>query len=87
MASRVLNQADKMELEGYRLQVKEKQPELFLPKDRKKIYVENLDPRTTEDSLLNYIELRAKAEACGVEFGDNRNAVVTFDEVPGSTDV
>ncbi|XP_028392654.1 protein mono-ADP-ribosyltransferase PARP14-like [Dendronephthya gigantea] len=87
VASQVLLQKEKMELEGYRLQVKEKQPELFLPLDRKKIYVENLDPKTTEDGLLNYIELRAKTEACAVEFGDHRNAVVSFNDVPDINNV
>ncbi|XP_028392657.1 protein mono-ADP-ribosyltransferase PARP14-like [Dendronephthya gigantea] len=82
VASRVLEQADKMKLDGYILQVEEKQPELFLPVDRKKIYVENLNPKTTEDSLRNYIELRAKADVCEIEFGENRNALLTFNITP-----
>jgi hypothetical protein len=54
VAARVLKNV-KLELEGYLLQLKEKQPELILPKDRKKLYVENLNPKTCKDSLMNYI--------------------------------
>ena len=82
VASQVLNQ-DKLELEGYLLKIKEKQPEIFLPLDKKKLYVENLNPNTSKDSLENYIELTSKLEVLDVQFGENRNALVTFSEEPG----
>ena len=82
VASQVLSQ-DKLELDGYLLKVKEKQPEIFLPLDKKKLYVENLNPNTSKDSLENYIELTSKLEVRDVQFGENRNALVTFSEEPG----
>ena len=82
MAARVLQNV-KLELEGYLLKLKEKQPELILPKDRKKLYVQNLNPKTTKDSLTNYMEVRSSKEVCDVQFGDDRNALVIFDEEPG----
>ena len=82
MAARVLKNV-KLELEGYLLQLKEMQPELILPKDRKKLYVENINPKTTKDSLMNYMEVRTGRGVCDVQFGDNGNALITFDEEPG----
>ena len=82
VASQVLKH-DKLELEGYLLKLKEKQPEIFLPLDRKKLYVENLNPNTTEDSLSNYIEVTSKVEVCDVQFGENKNALITLSEEPG----
>ena len=84
MAARVLKNV-KLQLEGYLLQLKEKQPELILPKDRKKLYVENLNPKTSKDSLTNYMEVRTRKDVCDVQRGDNGNALITFDEEPGMT--
>ena len=63
--------------------MKEKQPEIFLPLDKKKLYVENLNPNTSKDSLSNYIEVTSELEVRDVQFGENRNALVTFSEEPG----
>ena len=82
VASQVLKQ-DKLELEGYLLKFKEKQPEIFLPPDKKKLYVENLNPKTSNDSLSNYFEVISKVEVRDVQFGENRNALITFSEEPG----
>jgi hypothetical protein len=82
VAAQVLKQ-DKLELDGYLLQLKEKQPELNLPRDRKKLYVENIPQKATEDSLSNYIEVRAKMTAREVQLGKNGNALITFDGEPG----
>ncbi|XP_046849873.1 protein mono-ADP-ribosyltransferase PARP14-like isoform X2 [Xenia sp. Carnegie-2017] len=79
VAAEVLKR-EKLELEGYVLQLKEKPPKLYLPFDKKKLYVENIDPKTTEDSLSNYMELRAKVEVRDLQWGVNHNALVTFDE-------
>ncbi|XP_028392341.1 LOW QUALITY PROTEIN: protein mono-ADP-ribosyltransferase PARP14-like [Dendronephthya gigantea] len=81
VAAQVLKQ-DKLELDGYLLQLKEKQPELVLPVDRKKLYVENINPNTSEDSLWNYMEIRAKEDVSDIQFGDNGNAFVTFKREP-----
>ncbi len=83
MAAEVLKQV-KLELDGYLLQLKEKQPELILPLDRKKLYVENINPKITKDSLRNYMEVRTDRDVCDVQFGDNRNALMTFSEEPGN---
>ncbi len=82
MAAEVLKQV-KLELDGYLLQLKEKQPQLILPLDRKKLYVENINPKTTKDSLWNYMEVTADKEVSDIQFGDNRNALITFNEEPG----
>ena len=84
VASQVLKH-DKLELEGYLLKLKEKQPEIFLPLNKKKLHVENLNPNTTEDSLSNYIEVLAtsKVEVRDVQFGENKNALITLSEEPG----
>ena len=86
VAAEVLKR-EKLELEGYVLQLKEKPPKLYLPFDKKKLYVENIDPKTTEDSLSNYMELRAKAEVRDLQWGVNHNALVTFDQELGTNDV
>ena len=83
MAAQVLKN-DKLELEGCLLQLKEKQPKLFLPKDRKRLYVENINPNTTKDSLMNYMEVRTHKEVCEMQFGNNGNALLTFSEEPGN---
>jgi hypothetical protein len=83
VATQVLEHV-KLELDGYQLQLKEKQPELILPRDRKKLYVENIDPTTTKDSLRNYIELKARIEVCDVKFGENGSSLLTFNEEPGT---
>ena len=82
MAAEVLTRG-KSEIDGYLLELKEKQPELILPRDRKKLYVENIDPKTTKDSLTNYMEARTRLDVCSVQFGDHKNAIVTFNEEPG----
>ena len=83
MAAHVLKQ-DKLELDGYLLQLREKQPELLLPPDRKKLYVENINPNTSKDSLWNYMEVTAKLAVSDIQFGDNKNALITYSEEPGS---
>ena len=45
--------------------------------------MENLNPNTSKDSLENYIEVTSKLEVLDVQFGENRNALVTFSEEPG----
>lgn len=47
------------------------------------MYVESLNPDTTEDSLSNYIEVTSKAEVRDVQFGEDRNALITLNEEPG----
>jgi regulator of replication initiation timing len=84
VASRVLENGT-LELEEYRLRLKEKLPELILPKDRKKLYVENIDSNTTTDSLTNYFEVKTGVEVCGIQDGSNRDALITFDGEPGTT--
>ena len=84
MAAQVLERVG-CELDGYLLRLKEKQPELILPKDRKKLYVENIDPKTTTDCLTSYMEARTKLDVCEVQFGENRNALIIFYEEPGMT--
>ena len=76
VAADVLKQ-DKLELEGYHLQLKEQPPELILPFDRKKLYLENIGPTTTKDSLRYYLEAITKSDVSDLKFGtgDNRNAL------------
>ena len=73
------------ELDGYRLQLKEKEPELILPLDRKKLYVENIPSKTTKDGVQNYLEVVTKNVVLDVQFGDNNNALVTLEDETGIT--
>ena len=75
-----------LELDGYRLELKEQQPELNLPIDRKKLYVENIEPTTTKDSLSNYIEVMTRMDVLILQFGtgDSKNALATFQKEPGN---
>ena len=87
VATNVLKQ-NHLKLNGYRLQLKEQQPELFLPLDRKKLYIENIEPSTTKDGLSNYIEVVTKLDVSDLQFGtgggNSRNALATFHEEPGN---
>lgn len=83
VASRVL-QHDKLMLEGNLLKIVEK---LFLPFDKKQLYVENIDPKTSKDCLTNYIEVLTKKGVCNVQFGGDRNALIDLEEEPGTINV
>ena len=85
-AADVLNN-NSLELKGSRSKVKEKQLELFLPPDRKKLYVENVNPKTTKDGLQYYLEAVTRKDVLDVQFGDNNNALATLDDEPGITHV
>ncbi len=80
VAAKVVMANVKLKLDGYLLQLKEKQPELFLPLDKKKVYVENINAKITRDSLWNYMEITTDRD---VQFAENRNAPITFSEEPG----
>ena len=82
-AAQVLRR-DELELEGYLLQLKEKQPELILPPDRKKLYVENINPITSEENLSNYIAVKTKQDEFDIQFTHNGNALITLKEEPGN---
>ena len=82
MAAEVLKR-EKLELDGYLLQLKEKQPKLHLPPDKMKLYIENIKPKTTKDSVSNYIELQTDEWVCELWFGDSQNAIVLFENTVG----
>ena len=85
VAASVLKQSH-LKLDGYCLELKELQPELILPTDRKKLYVENIEPTTTKDSLSNYMEVMTRMDVSDLQFGtgDSKNALVTFQKEPGN---
>ena len=65
--------------------LKPKRPEVIFPTDKKKLFIENINPKTSEDSLTNYIEIITKQEVKKVTFGNNNDAMVTLNNEPGKT--
>ena len=57
---------------------------MIFPKDKKKLFIENLDPtKTTKDSLTNYVELITALDVKDLVFGNDNNAMVILDDEPG----
>ena len=75
------------EIDGYLLRLKEKKPEMTFPKDKIKLFIEHLDPKTSKDSLTNYVELITGREVRDLAFENNKNAMVTLDTEPGGLEI
>lgn len=67
-----------MEISGYLLQLKAEIPELYLPKDRRKLFLENIDAKTTKDGLTFFMEAFAEASVMDVWMGNSGKAIVVF---------
>ena len=82
VASNVLEKGNH-EIDGYLLQLRAKKPNVTFPKDKKKLFIENLDPKTSKDNLTNYVEVITGLEVKDLVFGKDKNAMVTLDDEPG----
>ncbi|XP_046848016.1 protein mono-ADP-ribosyltransferase PARP14-like [Xenia sp. Carnegie-2017] len=77
VAARVLAK-QKLELCGYLLQMKGEQPELYLSRDKRKLFVENIDPRTHKDGLTFYMEALTSVPVQDIWMGNEGKAIVFF---------
>ena len=82
VASSVLEKGN-LEIDGYLLQLRAKKPKVTFPKDKRKLFIENLDPKTTKDGLTNYVELITGLDVKDLVFGNDNNAMVILDDEPG----
>ena len=80
---RLLNQAHR--IDGQALVVELQEPEKELPLDPRKLYVEELNPKTSNDCLKFYLEKFSGVDVEDIQFGCNNNALVTFESEPGNT--
>ena len=55
-----------------------------MPLDPRKLYVEELNPRTSNNCLKFYLEKLSGVEVEDIQFGCNNNALVTFQSEPGN---
>ena len=55
-----------------------------MPLDPRKLYVEELNPRTSKNCLKFYLEKLSGVEVEDIQFGCNNNALVTFQSEPGN---
>lgn len=79
VAAQVLTKQE-LKLSGYLLQLKTQQPELFLPQDKRKLFVENIDPKTSKDGLKFYMKAWTKVSVQDIWMGSNGKSIVVFDE-------
>ena len=84
VAKNVLDKG-KLEIDGYLLTMKPKRPEVIFPPDKKKMFIENINPKTSKDSLSNYIEIITKQEVKEMVLGNNNDAMATVDNESGKT--
>lgn len=53
--------------------------------EEKKLLISDIHPKTTYDTLVNFLEVRAKAVPSDVVYGNRRDrAVVSFESKPGT---
>ena len=55
-----------------------------LPLDPRKLYVEELNPKTSNDCLTLYMEKFSGVDVEDIQFGCNNNALVKFQSEPGN---
>ena len=79
---RLLNQAHR--IDGHLLVVELREAEEEMPLDPLKLYVEELNPKTSNDCLTFYLENVGGVEVEDIQFGCNNNALVTFESEPGN---
>ena len=65
--------------------MKAKKPKIVFPADKKKLFIENVNLKTTKDGLTNYVEVITGLNVQDLEFGSNKNAMVSLDEEPGES--
>ena len=80
---RLLNQGHR--IDGHLLVVELQEPEEEMPLDPRKLYVEELNPKTSNDCLKFYLEKFSGVDVEDIQFGCNNNALVTFESELGNT--
>ena len=55
-----------------------------LPLDPRKLYVEELNPKTSKDCLQFYLEKFSGVDVENIQFGFNNNALATFESEAGN---
>ena len=74
----------KHKLDGATLQVKRYEPHKSIPMYPNRVLILNLNPETTKDGIINYLEAKTGDEVIDVAFGQEEGTVlVTFEEVTG----
>ena len=69
----MLNKSSDLCLDGHQLTVKAwKGP----PNDKSSLIVQNLNPNTTHETLLNYIEIVSNQDVIKIVFGEKNQAIV-----------
>ena len=59
-------------------------PKVTFPPDKKRLYIKNIAPKTTEDGLTNYVEIITKNDVLDLVRGKNDDAMITMkDELTG----
>ena len=71
-------------IDGQALVVELQEPEEEMPLDPRKLYVEELNPKTSNDCLKFYLEKFSGVDVEDIQFGCNNNALVTFESEPGN---
>ena len=71
-------------LDGAILQVKRYEPLKSIPMYPNRVLLLNLNPETTKDGIINYLEAKTGDEVTDVAFGEEEGTVlVTFEELTG----
>ena len=65
------------------LKVIKQPPKKKVPLDPRKVHVQELNEKTTKDSLWLYLEKFSKVDVTEVYMGCNNNAMAVFDAEPG----
>lgn len=71
-------------LDGVVLTVKQHQPQKPTPTYRNKVIVKGLNPETSEEGIINYLEVKSGEDVIDITFGQEEGRVlVTFEELRG----
>ena len=80
---RVLHQGTH-KLDGATLQVKLYEPPKPIPMYPNRVLIKNLNPETSKDGIINYLEAKTGHDVTDVAFGQEEGTVlVTFEELTG----
>ena len=71
-------------LDGATLQVKRHEPPKPIPMYPNRVLIKGLNPETTKEGIINYLEAKTGDEVTDVAFGQEEGTVlVTFEELSG----
>ena len=66
------------ELDGYLMKFQLGKPKVTFPLDRKRLYIKNIAPKTTEDGLTKYVEILTKKDVFELVRGKDDDAMITM---------